>query len=65
MESTPSDELIHSDQIELLKLLCLSSKKRSAVCFCFYKFLELQETFSCFLRTSGEMQTQDFTQRPD
>lgn len=46
MESTPSDELIHSDQIELLKAampyLPKSGQQFASV---FAKFLELQETF--------------------
>ena len=62
MESTPSDELIHSDQIELLKAampyLPRSGQQFASV---FAKFLELQETFHVFLEPQGEMQTQDFT----
>ena len=50
MESTPSDELIHSDQIELLKAampyLPRSGQQFASV---FAKFLELQETFHVFL----------------
>ena len=64
MESTPSDELIHSDQIELLKAampyLPRSGQQFASV---FAKFLELQETFHVFLEPQGEMQTQDFTDR--
>ena len=56
MESTPSDELIHSDQIELLKAampyLPKSGQQFASV---FAKFLELQETFHVFLEPQGEM----------
>ena len=62
MESTPSDELIHSDQIELLKAampyLPRSGQQFASV---FAKFLELQETFHVFPEPQGAPPTQDFT----
>ena len=52
MESTPSDELIHSDQIELLKA-AMPYLPRSGQQFA--------SVFAKFLEPQGEMQTQDFT----
>ena len=58
--SNPSDKVIHSDQIELLKAaMPYLSKNGQQFASVFAKFLELQETFRTFLEPQSEMQTQE------